>query len=157
MLINKDPQKTAQVSISYKGYTPAAGSVRTVSYTKGGTALTTATRGTSAAQTLPPYSITTLQLRPASAASLAEAPSPAPSPTAAAKVTPASGTIGTRAQASAAGVPVGRPDRSDTAGDLASTGRGSTVTYSALGGLLAVAAGSLLVLRRRRGRGSHAR
>ncbi|WP_344403356.1 cellulose-binding protein [Streptomyces longisporus] len=157
MLINKNPQNTAQVSLSYTGYTPARGTVRTVSYTKGGTGLVTATRGTAAAQTLPPYSITTLQLRPASAASRAEAPSPAPTPTAAAKVAPASGTIGTRAQASAAGVPVGRPDRSDTAGDLASTGMGSAVTYSALGGLLALAAGSVLVLRMRRGRGSHAR
>ncbi|WP_234341537.1 LPXTG cell wall anchor domain-containing protein [Streptomyces sp. NRRL S-646] len=157
MLINKDPQNTAQVSLSYKGYTPAAGAVRTVSYTKGGTALTTAARGTAAAQTLPPYSITTLQLKPASAASRAHAPSPAPTPSAAAPVAAASGTIGTRAQASAAGVPVGRPDRSDTAGDLASTGMGDTVTYSALGGLLALAAGSVLVLRRRRSRGSHAR
>ncbi|WP_123966365.1 hypothetical protein [Streptomyces sp. TLI_185] len=32
---------------------------------------------------------------------------------------------------------------------------GSTVTYSALGGLLAIAAGSLPVLRRRRSRASH--
>ena len=157
MLINKDSQNAAQVSLSYKGYTPAAGAVRTVSYTKGGKALTTATRGTAAAQTLPPYSITTLQLRPASAASRAHAPSPAPTPSAAAPVASAAGTIGTRAQASAAGVPVGRPDRSDTAGGLASTGMGSTVTYSAVGGLLAVAAGSVLVLRRRRSRGSHAR
>ncbi|NUR03722.1 MAG: cellulose-binding protein [Streptomyces sp.] len=157
MLINKNPQNAAQVSLSYAGYTPARGTVRTVSYTKGGTALTTATRGTAAAQTLPPYSITTLQLKPASAASRAEAPSPAPTPTTAAKVAPASGTIGTRAQASAAGVPVGRPDRSDTAGGLASTGMGNAVTYSALGGLLALAAGSVLVLRMRRSKGSHAR
>ena len=157
MLINKDSQNAAQVSLSYAGYTPAEGAVRTVSYTKGGTALTTATRGTAAAQTLPPYSITTLQLKPASTASRAEAPSPAPTPAAAEPVASASGKIGTRAQASAAGVPVGRPDRSDTAGGLASTGMGSTVTYSALGGRLAVAAGSLLVLRRRRSRGSHAR
>ncbi|MFF4504214.1 LPXTG cell wall anchor domain-containing protein [Streptomyces sp. NPDC001401] len=157
MLINKNPQNTAQVSLSYRGYTPAPGTVRTVSYTQGGTALATATRGTAAAQTLPPYSITTLRLKPASAASRAEAPSPAPTATTAAPVASASGSIGTRAQASAAGVPVGRTDRSDPAGGLASTGLGSTVTYSALGGLLAVAAGSVLVLRRRRSRGSHAR
>ncbi|MGW1751038.1 LPXTG cell wall anchor domain-containing protein [Streptomyces sp. NPDC002092] len=157
MLINKNPQNASQVSLSYTGYTPAHGTVRTVSYTKGGTALATATRGTAAAQTLPPYSITTLQLKPASAASRAEAPSPAPTPTAAAKVAPASGTIGTRAQASAAGVPAGRPDRSEAAGGLASTGMGNAVVYSALAGLLALAAGSVLVLRMRRSRGSHAR
>ncbi|MFI2201800.1 cellulose-binding protein [Streptomyces sp. NPDC020192] len=157
MLINKNPQNAAQVSLSYRGYTPAPGTVRTVSYTKGGTALTTATRGTAAAQTLPPYSITTLQLKPSSAGTRTDTPSPAPTPTAAAPVASASGTIGTRAQASAAGVPVGRPDRSDPAGGLASTGMGNAVTYSALGGLLALAAGSVLVLRMRRSRGSHAR
>lgn len=160
MLINKNPQNAAQVSLSYTGYTPAPGTVRTVSFTKGGTALTTATRGTAAAQTLPPYSITTLQLKPASAATRTDAPSAAPTATAAtstaaAPVASASGTIGTRAQASAAGVPAGLPDRSNTAGDLASTGVSNAVTYSALGGLLAIAAGCVLVLRRRRGRASH--
>ncbi|MEU5547066.1 LPXTG cell wall anchor domain-containing protein [Streptomyces sioyaensis] len=157
MLINKNPQDAAQVSLSYRGYTPAPGSVRTVSYTKGGKALATATRGTAAAQTLSPYSITTLQLKPASGATQADAPSPAPTPTAAAPVASTSNTIGTRAQASAAGVPVERPGRSNTAGDLASTGVSNAVTYSAVGGLLAIAAGSVLVLRRRRGRASHGR
>ncbi|HSX99076.1 MAG TPA: cellulose-binding protein, partial [Streptomyces sp.] len=66
MLINKSPKNAAQVSLSYAGFTPAAGAVTTVSYAKGDTSLTTAKRGTAAAQTLPPYSITTLQLKPAS-------------------------------------------------------------------------------------------
>ncbi|MCD9875696.1 cellulose-binding protein [Streptomyces guryensis] len=157
MLINKNPQNAAQVSLSYAGYTPAPETVRTVSFTKGGTALTTATRGTAAAQTLPPYSITTLQLKRASAATRADAPSPAPTPTAAAPVASASGAIGTRAQATAAGAPVGRPARSSTTGGLASTGMSNAVTYSAVGGLLAVAAGSVLVLRIRRSRVSHGR
>jgi hypothetical protein len=164
MLINKNPRNTAQVSLSYTGYTPASGTVRTVSYTKGGTALTTATRGTAATQTLPPYSITTLQLKPTSATTGAGAgtPSPAPTPTAAtptaaAPVASASGTIGTRAQASAAGVPVVRQAQSNTGGGLASTGVSSAVTYSALGGLLAIATGSVLVLRRHRSRASHRR
>ncbi|UXY24178.1 LPXTG cell wall anchor domain-containing protein [Streptomyces cynarae] len=157
MLINKSPQNAAQVSLSYIGYTPARGTVRTVSFTKGGTALTTATRGTAAAQTLPPYSITTLQLKPASAATRADAPSPAPTPAAAAPVASASGTIGTRAQASAAGVPVVRQVQSNTGGGLASTGASSAVTYSALGGLLAIAAGSVLVFRQRRSRATHGR
>ncbi|WP_323377497.1 cellulose-binding protein [Streptomyces sp. RB17] len=162
MLINKNPQNAAQVSLSYTGYTPAPGTIRTVSYTKGGTALTTATRGTAAAQTLPPYSITTLQLKPASAATRTHTPSPAPTPTAAtltaaAPVAAASGTIGTRAQATAAGTPVGRPAQSNMAGGLASTGMSNTVTYSGLGGLLALTAGSVLVLRQRRSRASHGR
>ncbi|MDQ0933878.1 LPXTG cell wall anchor domain-containing protein [Streptomyces turgidiscabies] len=89
-------------------------------------------------------------------------PSPAPTPTAAAPAaaTPtacASGAVGTRAQASAAGVPVGPPAQSDTVGGLASTGLSNAATYSALGGLLGVTAGCALVLRRRRGRASHAR
>lgn len=66
MLTNKNPQNAARVSLSYAGFTPAAGAVTTVSYAKGGTALTTAKRGTAVARTLPPYSITTLQLKPAS-------------------------------------------------------------------------------------------
>ncbi|MGW2701665.1 LPXTG cell wall anchor domain-containing protein [Streptomyces sp. NPDC001340] len=162
MLINKNPQNAAQVSLSYAGYTPSPGTVRTLSYTKGGTALTTATRGTAAAQTLPPYSITTLQLKPSSATTDTDTPSPASTPTAAthtaaAPVASASGTIGTRAQATAAGAPVSRPDRSNTAGGLASTGMSNAVAYSAVAGLLAIAAGSVLVLRRRRSRASHGR
>ncbi|MCX3063779.1 cellulose-binding protein [Streptomyces beihaiensis] len=160
MLINKNPRNAAHLSLSYTGYTPAAGAVRTVSYTKGGTALAKATRGTAAAQTLPPYSITTLQLKPSSAAARTGSPSPAPTPTttAAAPVASAPGTIGTRAQATAVGAPPAGPDRSHTAGGLATTGLSSTVTYGTLGGLLAVAAGWALMLRRRRGsRGSHSR
>lgn len=114
MLINKSPQNAAEVSLSYAGFTPAAGAVTTVSYAKEGTALTTAERGTAVAQTLPPYSITTLQLKPASRT--AGTPSPAATPTtgsstaalpaASAPVVSASSTIGTRAQA-AAGTPSG--------------------------------------------------
>src|SRR4051812_7888241 len=50
MLINKSPKNAARVSLSYAGFTPAAGAVTTVSYAKGGTALTTAKRGTAVAQ-----------------------------------------------------------------------------------------------------------
>ncbi|MEZ0096167.1 LPXTG cell wall anchor domain-containing protein [Streptacidiphilus sp. EB129] len=152
MLINKSPQNAAQVSLSYAGFTPAAGAVTTVSYAKGGTALTTAKRGTAVAQTLPPYSITTLQLKPASGTAGADKPSPAP--TAATPLVSASGTTGTRAQAES-GAPVGQTTPSSTSGSLASTGVSNAVTYSALGGLLAIAAGGVLVLRGRRGRALH--
>ncbi|MER6026599.1 hypothetical protein [Streptomyces sp. NPDC001851] len=158
MLINKDPRHAAKVSLT--GYAP--GTVRTVSYTKGGTALNTAARGTAAAQTLPPYSITTLRLKPSSAATRTGTPSPAPTPTAAAHtaaapVASASGTIGTRAQATAAGASVPRTDRGGTAGGLAGTGVSDAVAYSALGGLLALAVGCVLVFRPRRGRAAHGR
>ncbi|MCY0931725.1 LPXTG cell wall anchor domain-containing protein [Streptomyces sp. H27-H1] len=158
MLINKSPQNAAQVSLSYAGFTPAAGAVTTVSYAKEGTALTTAERGTAVAQTLPPYSITTLQLKPASKTAGADKPSPAPTPTAATPVVSASGTTGTRAQAEK-GAPVGHPSPSpspsSTSGGLASTGMSDAATYSAVGGLLAVAAGGMLALRGRRRKALH--
>ncbi|WP_280875241.1 LPXTG cell wall anchor domain-containing protein [Streptomyces pseudovenezuelae] len=152
MLINKSPQKAAQVSLSYAGFTPAAGAVTTVSYAQGGTALTTAKRGTAAAQTLPPYSITTLQMKSASGTAGVAKPTPAPTPTAAAPVV--SGTTGTRAQGEI-GAPVDGTTPSSTSGGLASTGVSTTVTYSALGGLLVIAAGGMLALRGRRRRASH--
>ncbi|MFF7532784.1 LPXTG cell wall anchor domain-containing protein, partial [Streptomyces bobili] len=154
MLTNKSPQNAAQVSLSYAGFTPAAGAVTTVSYAKGDTALTTAKRGTALAQTLPPYSITTLQLKPASGTAGADKPTPAPTPPAATPVVSASGTTGTRAQAEI-GAPVGQPTPSSTSGPLASTGVSNAVTYSALGGLLIIAAGGVLVLRGRRRRAMH--
>ncbi|MDQ1022279.1 hypothetical protein QFZ43_008828 [Streptomyces afghaniensis] len=155
MLINKSPQNAAQVSLSYAGFTPAAGAVTTVSYAKGDTALTTAKRGTAAAQTLPPYSITTLQLKPAPGTAGADKPTPAPTPTAPTPVVSAPGTTGTRAQGEI-GAPIGQPTPSSTSGDLASTGASSAVvTYSALGGLLVIAAGGVLVLRGRRRRTLH--
>ncbi|MDX2530758.1 LPXTG cell wall anchor domain-containing protein [Streptomyces europaeiscabiei] len=157
MLINKSPKNAAQVSLSYAGFTPAAGAVTTVSYGKGDTALTTAKRGTAGAQTLPPYSITTLQLKPASGTASADKPSPAHTPPAAAPLVSAAGTTGSRAQAEN-GAPVGRPSpssSSNTFGPLASTGASTAVTYSAIGGLLVVAAGGVLVLRGRRRRALH--
>ncbi|WP_184916703.1 LPXTG cell wall anchor domain-containing protein [Streptomyces luteogriseus] len=155
MLINKSPKDAAQVSLSYAGFTPAAGAVTTVSYGKGDTSLTTAKRGTAVAQTLPPYSITTLQLKPASGTAVADRPTPASTPTAATPVVSAAGKIGSRAQGEI-GAPVGQPTPSSTSGDLASTGASNTVvTYSALGGLLVIAAGGVLVLRGRRRRGLH--
>ncbi|TDT98200.1 glycosyl hydrolase family 79 [Streptomyces sp. 846.5] len=168
MLINKDPQNAAHVSLSYAGYTPAPGTATTVSYTKGATALTTAAQGTAARQTLPPYSITTLQLKPASAPATAGAPSAAALPTAAMPVASTSSTAGSRAQAAADGAqgqpaqvsagtaPAARPTGSSTAGGLAATGMGGAVVYSAVGGMLAVAAGGVLVLRGRR-KGAHGR
>ncbi|MDX3671628.1 LPXTG cell wall anchor domain-containing protein [Streptomyces europaeiscabiei] len=157
MLINKSAKNAAQVSLSYAGFTPAAGAVTTVSYGKGDTALTTAKRGTAGAQTLPPYSITTLQLKPASGTASADKPSPAHTPPAAAPLVSAAGTTGSRAQAEN-GAPVGRPSpssSSNTFGPLASTGASTAVTYSAIGGLLVVAAGGVLVLRGRRRRALH--
>lgn len=154
MLTNKNPQNAARVSLSYAGFTPAAGAVTTVSYAKGGTALTTAKRGTAVARTLPPYSITTLQLKPASRTAGADKSLTVAAPTVATPVVTASGTTGTRAQGEI-GAPVGQATPSSTSGPLASTGVSNTVTYRAFGGLLVIAGGGVLVLRGRRRRGLH--
>jgi LPXTG-motif cell wall-anchored protein len=53
------------------------------------------------------------------------------------------------------GARVGQATPSSTSGDLASTGVSNAVTYSALGGLLVIAAGGVLVLRGRRRRALH--
>jgi len=60
-----------------------------VSFAKGGTALKTATAGTAAAQTLPPYSITTIQLKPVGAKSAPSTPASSSTTSAAAVVAPA--------------------------------------------------------------------
>ncbi|MFF1480942.1 LPXTG cell wall anchor domain-containing protein [Streptomyces sp. NPDC058301] len=93
-------------------------------------------------------------VKPAPGTAAADKPSPAPTPTAATPVVSASGTTGTRAQAEK-GATVGQPTPSSTSGDLASTGVSNAVTYSALGGLLVIAAGGVLVLRGRRRRALH--
>jgi len=142
MLINKSPQNAAPVSLSYAGFTPAAGAVTTVSYAKGGTALTTAERGTAVAQTLPPYSITTLQPKPASGTAGAHKPTPTPTPTAATPVVSASGTTGTRAQGEIGAPSASRPRAARPATWLP-PGRATLFAYSALGGLLVIAAGGV--------------
>ncbi|NUR29735.1 MAG: cellulose-binding protein [Catenulispora sp.] len=190
MLINKDPANPVTASLSYAGFTPAPGAVTTVSYLKGGTGLTTATAGTAAAQTLPPYSITTLQLKPAGGKG--GSTSPTTSTTSSAVVAaptslrsfPAAGTPGTpparqpgTSSPAAAGAPHGAgttttPTASGSTsataaahdaqgsnasiGPLALTGAGSVVTYGMVS-VVAIAAGSVLLLRRRSAKAAHRR
>ena len=171
MLINKDPANPATASLSYTGFTPAPGAVTTVSYLKGGTGLTTATAGTAASQTLPPYSITTLQLKPVGGKTGSTPPAPgAPSSSPAAVTSsslrsfPAAGNPSTppvrrwgtgSPTASGATTASGNalahdaPASGASIGPLALTGAGSVVTYG-LASVVAVAAGSVLMLRRRK-------
>ncbi|MEY9910270.1 hypothetical protein ABIA35_006514 [Catenulispora sp. MAP12-49] len=159
MLINKNAANPATVSLSYAGFTPASGAVTTVSYTKGGTALTTATAGTAAAQTLPPYSITTLQLKPAGA--------PAAHSTHQSPQASATSSAGSSQHSGAAVVPTsvgsttaaadGAQAHAVTGGVLAFTGAGSVVTYGTIGSLVVVGAGGVLVVRRRRAGAAHRR
>ncbi|MEY9855048.1 hypothetical protein ABH935_000647 [Catenulispora sp. GAS73] len=184
MLINKDPANPVTVSLSYAGFTPAPGAVTTVSYLKGGTGLTTASAGTAAAQTLPPYSITTLQLKstgPVSApTTTATGTSPAqtltpssagagpaghrPSQSPHGSTTPAA--PGSNSSGRVAGAPASSGSSSAAAdgaqapsssGLLAFTGAGSVVTYGMIGSLVAIAAGSVLMTRRRRAKSAHRR
>jgi hypothetical protein len=64
MLINKDPANTYSVNLNYNGFTPSSAVPVVYSYADEGTSITTASSGTSAAQTLPPYSIETIVLQP---------------------------------------------------------------------------------------------
>ncbi|MBW8800878.1 MAG: cellulose-binding protein [Streptomyces sp.] len=186
MLINKDPANPVTASLSYAGYKPAPGAVTTVSYLKGGTALTTASAGTAASQTLPPYSITTLQLKPADGKTTASTTGTRTTSSAPAAATPtslrssgAAGAPGAKpthgsapaSQTSAAGgpqtdgttaatTPVGNavahdaPASGASIGPLALTGAGSVVTYG-IAAIIAIAAGSVLMMRRRNAKAVH--
>jgi hypothetical protein len=67
MLLNKDPENAYPVTIDYAGYQPAAGAPMVYTYGNGDTAITSTRTGTATSQTLPPYSLTVLVLRPARA------------------------------------------------------------------------------------------
>ncbi|GAA0262614.1 cellulose binding domain-containing protein [Saccharothrix mutabilis subsp. mutabilis] len=62
MLVNQDPDNAKTVSLRYAGYAPAA-DARVLSFGNGDAGIAT-TSGSASAATLPPYSITTLVLRP---------------------------------------------------------------------------------------------
>jgi hypothetical protein len=64
LLINKDPANSYQVNLHYAGFTPAAGAPTVYTYGDEATSITSAAQGTSASQTLPPYSIETVTLTP---------------------------------------------------------------------------------------------
>jgi Cellulose binding domain/Fibronectin type III domain len=67
LLVNKDPDHAYTAALSYAGYTPSSAAPTVHSLLNGGTAVTSAQTGTAAAQTLPPYSLTTVVLHPATA------------------------------------------------------------------------------------------
>ncbi|MFI7305933.1 cellulose binding domain-containing protein [Micromonospora aurantiaca] len=65
LLLNKDPDTAYPVALDYAGFTPADEAPTVHTFTNGATAISTARSGNAAARTLPPYSLTTLVLRPA--------------------------------------------------------------------------------------------
>jgi hypothetical protein len=74
MLINKDPGSAHQVRLHYAGFTPTTATPTVYGYADEADSITTSTAGTSATQTLPPYSIETVVLTPSSAAGTLSAP-----------------------------------------------------------------------------------
>jgi hypothetical protein len=67
LLVNKDPDNSYPVAIDYAGYAPAGTAPTVYSYTNGASSVTSAHTGTATSQTLPPYSLTVLETRPARA------------------------------------------------------------------------------------------
>jgi hypothetical protein len=66
MIVNKDPNNSYTVNLNYAGYTPSAAIPTVYTYADEGTAITSAQQGTSASQTIAPYSIETVVLTPQS-------------------------------------------------------------------------------------------
>jgi hypothetical protein len=68
LLVNRDPDHERTATLDYQGYTPATATPPTViSLGNGAEGLETSARGSATQQTLPPYSLTLLTLRPARA------------------------------------------------------------------------------------------
>ena len=65
LLVNKDPDNSYPVTIDYAGFTPSAAAPTVYSHTNGATAIATSQSGSATSRTLPPYSLTTLVVRPA--------------------------------------------------------------------------------------------
>ncbi len=78
MLINKDPNNDATVSLSYSGYTPAPGAPTVYRYLKNGSSIASTSAGTATSQTVPAYSIVVVQLH---AGTGTGSPTPSPSRT----------------------------------------------------------------------------
>ncbi|NUR31120.1 MAG: alpha-L-arabinofuranosidase, partial [Catenulispora sp.] len=64
MLVNKDPANAYTIDLHYNGYSPSSATPTVYTYGAEATSITSAAQGTSASQTLPPYSIETVILTP---------------------------------------------------------------------------------------------
>ncbi|WBC08419.1 cellulose binding domain-containing protein [Micromonospora sp. WMMA1947] len=65
LLLNKDPDNAHPVALDYAGFTPADEAPTVHTLTNGATGISTGRSGDASTRTLPPYSLTTLVLRPA--------------------------------------------------------------------------------------------
>ncbi|GGS71706.1 alpha-L-arabinofuranosidase [Planobispora rosea] len=67
LLINTSSDTSYPVAIDYSGFSPASGAPTVLTHTNGATSITTSATGSATSRTLPPLSLTTVILRPASA------------------------------------------------------------------------------------------
>ncbi|MFJ5545047.1 cellulose binding domain-containing protein [Micromonospora chalcea] len=65
LLLNKDPDTAYPVALDYAGFTPADEAPTVHTLANGATGISTGRSGSATVRTLPPYSLTTLVLRPA--------------------------------------------------------------------------------------------
>jgi Cellulose binding domain/Fibronectin type III domain len=72
LLINQDPAAAKEIALKYAGYTPAS-AAQVLTYANGDTGIVTKS-GTAGSVTLPPYSLTTLVLRPSTQSTPPSAP-----------------------------------------------------------------------------------
>src|SRR4029079_14942401 len=79
LLLNKDPNNSYQVNLSYSGYSPAP-SVTIDSFTNRGTSIVTSAQGSASSQTIPPYSLVTVHLRPTGSSQPPSSTPPTPRP-----------------------------------------------------------------------------
>jgi hypothetical protein len=64
-LVNQDPSNAYTVNLDYTGWTPADAAPTVYTYGDKATSISTAQQGTASTQVIPPYSIVTLKLKPA--------------------------------------------------------------------------------------------
>ncbi|MFF0243894.1 cellulose binding domain-containing protein [Streptosporangium sandarakinum] len=67
MLINTSSDTSYPVAIDYSGFSPASGAPTVLTHTNGATSITTSATGDATSRMLPPLSLTTIIVRPASA------------------------------------------------------------------------------------------
>ena len=79
LLLNKDPNNSYQVNLTYTGYSPAT-SVTVDSFANRGTGIITTTQGSASSQTVPPYSLVTVHLRPGGSPPPSSPPPSSPPP-----------------------------------------------------------------------------
>ncbi|TDB69418.1 cellulose binding domain-containing protein [Micromonospora sp. KC721] len=65
LLVNKDPDNAHPVTIDYAGFTPSGAEPTVHTLTNGAASITTGRADSATSRTLPPYSLTTLVVRPA--------------------------------------------------------------------------------------------